>query len=666
MPAPRPEQRRKSKPAVSVKARAAFLEALAAGWSVTHAAERAGVARQRLYERRDADERFAAEWRVAEQQGTDALEDEARRRAVDGWEEPVYQRGELVGHVRKYDSRLLEFLLRARGPGSLPRLCRAEGGWRGDLRARLPARARAQAGRTTAGRDRTRAERSRGADRAAERGRGRRLAVSGTTVLAGFEPTARQLDAARACLDPAARVVVLDGAIRSGKTQAAARIMLEWAVEQPATYLVARASYRSLKDSTEKALLFGDGGLPPLIPPELVDRYRASDELVKLRSGGEILFRSLEEAQVSKILNLSLAGILVDQIEELDPGDPGERVFDTLLGRLSDPRGPRKLLAVANPAGLACWQFRRLIDERTRGQGVRRVHFTLADNLANLPGDFVASMEATRLSRPTWHASFVEGRWGVFEGQAFAEFSEQVHVVEPFPVPGHWERFESMDHGAASPTAWHAWAVDEDGNLLVIGEHYQANMLVSEHAQTVLALRKCWHPPGTDPPVWADPSTGATLGLAKLGEPASVRTEYADHGIGLAGANNDRAAGYTRLLELIHLEPGRVAPPWASVPPSVGGSPRLYLFRSCRQLVRQFQSAPVAVEGIGAGVTVDPKWESAHGHAVASARYGAMSRPSPSEEPPPPLEDERAEALRRSFEAEREQDAELEWEQNWG
>jgi hypothetical protein len=116
MPAPRPEQRRKSKPAVSVKARAAFLEALAAGWSVTHAAQRAGVARQRLYERRDADEHFAAGWEAALQQGTEALEDEARRRAVDGWDEPVYQRGELVGHVRKYDSRLLEFLLRARDP----------------------------------------------------------------------------------------------------------------------------------------------------------------------------------------------------------------------------------------------------------------------------------------------------------------------------------------------------------------------------------------------------------------------------------------------------------------------------------------------------------------------------------------------------------------------
>jgi phage terminase large subunit len=249
-------------------------------------------------------------------------------------------------------------------------------------------------------------------------------------VLPGFEPTVRQLDAARACLDPAARVVVLDGAIRSGKTQAAARILLEWAVEQPATYLVARSTYRSLKDSTEKALLFGDGGLPPLIPPELVAQYRASDEVVRLRGGAEILFRSLEEGQVSKILNLSLAGVLVDQIEELDPGEAGERVFDTLLGRLSDRRGPRKLLCVANPAGLVSWQYRRLIDEATRDRGVARVHFRLADNAQNLPVDYLEAMEATRRTRPHWYASFVEGRWGAFEGQAFEEFSDQVHVVE--------------------------------------------------------------------------------------------------------------------------------------------------------------------------------------------------------------------------------------------
>jgi hypothetical protein len=40
-----------------------------------------------------------------------------------------------------------------------------------------------------------------------------------------------------------------------------------------------------------------------------------------------------------------------------------------------------------------------------------------------------------------------------------------------------------------------------------------------------------------------------------------------------------------------------------------------------------------------------PEMATNHGHAVDAARYGALSRPSPSEEPPPPLQDERAEAL---------------------
>jgi hypothetical protein len=89
---------------------------LAAGWSVTHAAKRAGVNRQQFYEWRGMRDDFAAAWEQALQAGTDALEDEARRRAVDGWDEPVYQRGELAGHIRKYDSQLIQFLLRARDP----------------------------------------------------------------------------------------------------------------------------------------------------------------------------------------------------------------------------------------------------------------------------------------------------------------------------------------------------------------------------------------------------------------------------------------------------------------------------------------------------------------------------------------------------------------------
>ena len=66
------------------------------------------------------------------------------------------------------------------------------------------------------------------------------------------------------------------------------------------------------------AMLHGDGALPPLIPPDAVETYRASDELVRLRNGSEIIFRSLDEP--GKLLNLSLGGVFVDQIEELDEG----------------------------------------------------------------------------------------------------------------------------------------------------------------------------------------------------------------------------------------------------------------------------------------------------------------------------------------------------------
>jgi hypothetical protein len=46
-------------------------------------------------------------------ESTDSLEDEARRRAVEGVDEPVFYQGAVVGHVKKYSDELLKMLLRA-------------------------------------------------------------------------------------------------------------------------------------------------------------------------------------------------------------------------------------------------------------------------------------------------------------------------------------------------------------------------------------------------------------------------------------------------------------------------------------------------------------------------------------------------------------------------
>lgn len=81
------------------RARATFLARLAETCNVSESARTAGISRASAYEWRDADPDFAAAWVDAEEQAADALELEARRRAIED----------------KSD-RMLEILLKAHRP----------------------------------------------------------------------------------------------------------------------------------------------------------------------------------------------------------------------------------------------------------------------------------------------------------------------------------------------------------------------------------------------------------------------------------------------------------------------------------------------------------------------------------------------------------------------
>jgi hypothetical protein len=102
------------------KRRVAFLRGLEQGMSAAGAAEAAGISRSLVYRWRDHDRAFAAAWRRAAEAGTDRLEDEAMRRALEGVEKPVFWRGEQVGTVRTYNDRLLMLLLQRRRPAREP------------------------------------------------------------------------------------------------------------------------------------------------------------------------------------------------------------------------------------------------------------------------------------------------------------------------------------------------------------------------------------------------------------------------------------------------------------------------------------------------------------------------------------------------------------------
>lgn len=96
--------------------RTRFLEVLATTANVSRAAADIEMARTYMYEVRSEDPLFEKAWDKAVRLGTHALEDEAARRASEGWDEPVFYQGVQTGLVRKFSDTLLIFLLKARDP----------------------------------------------------------------------------------------------------------------------------------------------------------------------------------------------------------------------------------------------------------------------------------------------------------------------------------------------------------------------------------------------------------------------------------------------------------------------------------------------------------------------------------------------------------------------
>ena len=94
----------------------AFLEAYSSCGSVTLAAEAANVSKRSHQRWKKGDERYAQAFGVAKEQASQVLEDEARRRAVEGVREPVYYEGAVCGHRQRYSDNLLMFLLKANNP----------------------------------------------------------------------------------------------------------------------------------------------------------------------------------------------------------------------------------------------------------------------------------------------------------------------------------------------------------------------------------------------------------------------------------------------------------------------------------------------------------------------------------------------------------------------
>ena len=103
-------------PALTDANKLRFLEAFSECGVIHHACVATGIGVSTVWDWRDSDPAFNERMRVAGTKSIDVLETELFRRGVMGWDEPVYQGGELVGTVRKHSDACLIFALKGNAP----------------------------------------------------------------------------------------------------------------------------------------------------------------------------------------------------------------------------------------------------------------------------------------------------------------------------------------------------------------------------------------------------------------------------------------------------------------------------------------------------------------------------------------------------------------------
>ena len=165
-------------------------------------------------------------------------------------------------------------------------------------------------------------------------------------------------------------------------------------------------------------------------------------------------------------------------------------------------------------------------------------------------------------------------RYGEFSsdsGRVYTEFDENVHVIEPFSIPFEWQDTLSIDPGLKNPLSCHFYAVDYDGNVYVVGEHYASGLDVTEHSKKIKELCKKlnWHTDfnGNISALIDSASNQKTLAYSK-----SVAELFYENGINVnTNVNKDLFSGINRVKSFLK-------------------SNKLFIFKNCVNLIREIKA----------------------------------------------------------------------------
>ena len=267
------------------------------------------------------------------------------------------------------------------------------------------------------------------------------------------------------------------GARGGGKSWALRRKLVGLCLRYPGVRcLLVRRSYAELKSNHVEPLL---REYPSLLS------YKELEKAVLFPNGSRIsLGYCASMRDTLRYQGQEYHVIAIDEATQLSESQFG--IFKACLRGVGN--FPKRMYLTCNPGGIGhAWVKRLFIDREyhkgERAEDYRFIPAKVYDNRVLLAAnpDYVRQLESlpTRL-REAW----LDGRWDVFEGQFFPEFSEEYHVIAPGEIPESLSYFVAMDYGLDLLAAL-LLGVDPAGNLYVLGELCKKDLTLTQAAEQV-------------------------------------------------------------------------------------------------------------------------------------------------------------------------------------
>lgn len=352
--------------------------------------------------------------------------------------------------------------------------------------------------------------------------------------------------------------------------------------------------------------------------PELRQYYQESKKLLTLPNGSELQFcHCKNEADIALYQGREFHDLAIDEA-----GQWTEAMFRTLLGsnRSSKANIRPRCVLTGNPGGIGHGWLKRIFiekrfNEREKPGDYAFIQALVDDNAALMDNDpdYVRRLDSE--PNEALRKAYRLGDWNIFAGQFFQEISKEIHFIEPFDIPRHWNRFGAYDYGFNHPACFGWFANDEDGNTYLYREIAQASVrvdlfakMLNEYPDTALlypivAGHDCW----TQKSVLRDDAL-----------PPTIAEQFLSHGISLKRAVVDRIQGAAQVRDYLA---------WQKRP---NNKPRFYIFNTCPvsfDCLSRMIHDPDRVEDV-------LKVDASEGDPMSGddsydmIRYGLMSRPS--------------------------------------